>query len=78
MRENNQVFVGRNYDWLPEAREFFERYDLSIKGANRYFAFTDEGVWGRHIGRRSRDFYVEDAINEYGLYVGLTYCHIDE
>ncbi len=25
IRENDQVCVGRNYDWLPEAREFFDR-----------------------------------------------------
>jgi len=78
LRENGQVFVGRNYDWLPSAREFFERYDLEITGAHRYFAFTDEGVWGRHIGKRSRDFYVEDIINQYGLYAGLTASHIDQ
>ena len=39
IRENGKVFVGRNYDWLPEAREFFERYDIAIKDSNRYFAF---------------------------------------
>lgn len=78
IRENDQVFVGRNYDWLPEAREFFERYDLNITGAYRYFAFSDESVWGRHIGRRSRKIYCEDTINEYGLYIGLTYAHIDK
>lgn len=78
VRENGKVFVGRNYDWLPEAREFFERYDLNITGANRYFAFSDESVWGRHIGKRSRKIYSEDTINEYGLYIGLTYSHIDK
>ena len=76
IKENQHVFVGRNYDWLPEARNFFERYDLDIKGANRYFVFSDESVWGRHLGRRSRKLYAEDAINEYGLYIGLTYAHI--
>ena len=78
IRENGKVFVGRNYDWLPEAREFFERYSINIKGVNRYFVFTDEGVYGRHIGRRSRKLYAEDAINEYGLYIGLTASKIDK
>lgn len=78
IHENGKVFVGRNYDWLPEAREFFERYDIAIKGANRYFAFSDESVWGRHTGRRSRKIYAEDAINEYGLYIGLTASKIDK
>lgn len=78
IRENGKVFVGRNYDWLPEAREFFECYDLNITDSNRYFAFSDESVWGRHIGRRSRKLYAEDALNEYGLYIGLTFAHIDK
>lgn len=78
IRENGKVFVGRNYDWLPEAREFFECYDLNLTSSNRYFAFSDESVWGRHTGRRSRKIYSEDTINEYGLYIGLTYAHIDK
>jgi len=78
IRENGKVFVGRNYDWLPEAREFFEQYNLHFTGANRYFAFSDESVWGRHTGRNTRKIYAEDTINEYGLYIGLTYAHIDK
>lgn len=78
IRENDQVFVGRNYDWLPEAREFFESYDINLPSSNRYFAFSDESVWGRHTGRNSRKIYAEDTINEYGLYIGLTYAHIDK
>ncbi len=76
--ENGKVFVGRNYDWLPEAREFFESYDLAFTGANRYFAFSDEGVYGRHTERNTRALYAEDAVNEYGLYIGITYAHINK
>lgn len=76
--ENGKTFVGRNYDWWPQAREFFGQYDIGIKGTNRYFAFTDEGVWDRHFGRRSRTFYVEDGINEHGLYVGLTAADLNK
>lgn len=78
IHENGQTFVGRNYDWLPPAREFFEIYDLDITGANRYFAFSDEGVYKNHTGKSSRKPYFEDAINEYGLYIGLTYAYIDK
>lgn len=49
IHENGQTFVGRNYDWLPAAREFYEGYKLEIKGANPYFAFSDGSVW-RHQG----------------------------
>ena len=78
LHENNKTYVGRNYDWLPEAREFFEQYELNITGANRYFAFSDESVWRRHTGKNTRKFYAEDAINEYGLYIGITYSHINK
>lgn len=78
LHENSKTYVGRNYDWLPEAREFFEQYNLNITGAYRYFAFSDESVWRYHTGKNTRKFYAEDAINEHGLYIGLTYSHIDK
>ncbi len=78
IREAGQVFVGRNYDWLPAAREFFERYDLELTGAKKYFGFSDEGVWGRHVGKSSRKVYIVDAVNESGLYIGLTFSHIEK
>ena len=78
IHENGQTFVGRNYDWLPQAREFYNGYQFSIKGANRYFGFSDESVWYRHTGKNTRKPYFEDAINEHGLYIGLTFSHIDQ
>lgn len=78
LHENGKTFVGRNYDWLPEARDFFEYYNLDIQGANRCFIFSDESVWMRHTGIKHRKMYAEDAINEHGLYIGLTYAHIDK
>lgn len=76
LHENGKTFVGRNYDWLPEARNFFQRYLFEIDGAYKYFGFSDEDVWGRHVGKRSRKIHCEDAINEHGLYIGLTFAHI--
>ena len=78
LHENGKTYVGRNYDWLPEAREFFEQYNLNITGAYRYFAFSDESVWRHHTGKNTRKFYAEDAVNEHGLYIGITYSHIDK
>lgn len=78
VHENGKTFVGRNYDWNARVRDFFESYLLDIKGAYRYFAFSDNGVWGRYLGKKHRTFYPEDAVNEHGLYIGLTYAHIDQ
>lgn len=78
IHENGKTFVGRNYDWKPISRNFFEQYDLNFTDTHHYFAFSDEGVWGRHTGKKTRRIYAEDAINEFGLYIGLTYAHIDK
>lgn len=78
LHENGKTFVGRNYDWLPQARGFFEQYCLEFPGENRYFAFSDESVYTHHTGKNTRKIYAEDAVNEHGLYIGLTFAHIDQ
>lgn len=78
LREKGKTFVGRNYDWKPAARDFFEQYDLHFIGSYRHFLFSDEGVWGRHLGKNTRKLYAEDGVNEHGLYIGLTFAHIDK
>lgn len=76
--ENGKTFVGRNYDWDPSARDYFQSYDLKIGKTYRYFAFSDEGTYPRHYGRRTWKLYIEDAINEHGLYIGLTASKLRE
>lgn len=77
IHEGKNTFVGRNYDWLPAAREFYGVYRVELKGANRYFGFSDESVWYRHTGKRLRKPYFVDALNDKGLYIGLTFSNID-
>lgn len=76
LNENGKTYVGRNYDWLPAARNFFEQYELDLSGSYKYFAFSDESVWDRHTGKNNRKMYAEDTINEHGLYIGLTFANI--
>lgn len=78
IHENDKTFVGRNYDWLPQTRGFFEQYDLSLFDQNRYFAFSDESVYAQHTGKNTRKFCPVDALNEHNLYIGLTFSHIDQ
>lgn len=78
IHENGKTFVGRSYDWDASARDYFQNYDLKIGQAYRYFAFSDEGTYPRHYGRRTWKLYMEDAINEHGLYVGLTASKLRE
>ncbi len=78
IHENGKTFVGRNYDWDPSARNYFQNYDLKIGNAYRYFAFSDEGTYPRHTRSRTWKLYMEDAINEHGLYIGLTASKLRE
>lgn len=77
VHEGDQTFVGRNYDWIPAAREFYNIYRVEIQGAHRYFGFSDESVWYRHTGKSTRKPYFVDALNDQGLYIGLTFSNID-
>lgn len=45
IHENGKTFVGRNYDWDPSARDYFQVYQINLIGKNRYFAFSDEGTY---------------------------------
>ncbi len=78
LNHNNKTYIGRNYDWLPEARKSFKQYDLAFENRFRYFAFSDEGIYKNLTGKFSGKFYPEDAINECGLYIGFTFAHINE
>ena len=76
--EDGKTFIGRNYDWDPSARNYFQSYNINLKGAYRYFAFSDEGTYPRHYGHRTWKLYMEDTINEHGLYIGLTASKLRE
>ena len=78
IKENGKTFVGRNYDWDPSVRNFFQNYDLKIGSSYRFFAFSDEGVYPGHCGLRTRKLCMQDAVNEYGLYIGLTASKLRE
>lgn len=78
VRQGKQVFIGRNYDWMPRVRMIFEKCDIDLIGKYRYFAFSDQSTWPGHLGHRTWEYSTEDAINEHGLYIGLTFSHIDK
>lgn len=75
--EDGKVFIGRNYDWMPQVRTIFEQYRIKLEGKHEYFAFSDLGTYPGHIGHRTWEYATEDAVNEHGLYIGLTFSHID-
>ena len=78
VRQGKEIFVGRNYDWLPRTRMIFEKCQVCLENRHAYFAFSDRGTWPGHLGRKDWDYFIEDAVNDQGLYLGLTFAHIDK
>jgi predicted choloylglycine hydrolase len=73
---NQGLIVGRNYDWIPQARDSFHVFDMNITGCYAYTAVSDMNIYERrHASHKHWSFSAEDAINEKGLYVGLTFAH---
>jgi predicted choloylglycine hydrolase len=65
IKNGNGVFVGRNYDWEPAEAKIAASHTVLNSEKNSFISFTVLG-----IGSNS----VEDAINDKGLYIGLTFA----
>lgn len=78
-KSKDDLFVGRNYDWLPVSSDLFEVYKVRNPERNAYFAVTDYGIVDPgKTGPSHRAFLPEDAINDKGLFVGLTFSFADQ
>jgi len=66
LKNSNGAFVGRNYDWEPAGAKSISNHTVFNTEKNSFTAFTVEG-----IGSNS----VEDAINDKGLYIGITFAY---
>lgn len=78
-KTNKSLYVGRNYDWLPKTEEFFQIYKVYNPQKNSFIAVTD-GAYGAEAGLNVNNFFynVDDAINDKGLFIGLTFAYADE
>lgn len=65
IRNRNGFFVGRNYDWSPEAENQVACHTFLNPEKNRYTGITDLGAGSNTA---------EDTINDKGLYIGLTFA----
>lgn len=63
------TFIGRNYDWYPKT--FASIYKYINSQSYSYTAITDNNYYP---GYRKEDqmYYFDDAINEKGLYIGIS------
>ncbi len=76
VKNKNGVFVGRNYDWHPAAEKVFEVYRMTNPQRNSFIAVTDMGITDDSDSKpRYRIYFPEDAINDKGLFIGLTFAY---
>jgi isopenicillin-N N-acyltransferase-like protein len=69
------VFVGRNYDWTATAERLCQAYRMRITEGYAHVGISDMYVLDEPGALHSKFLYEpEDAINERGLYVGITYA----
>jgi len=40
----NNLFIGRNYNWIPETKKIFEIYRVVNPERNSFIAVTDMGI----------------------------------
>ena len=78
VKSKNGIFVGRNYDWLPITEKFFEAYKFNNPKRNTFIALTDMAI-GSEAGANLKDMFynADDAINDKGLFIGLTFAYND-
>jgi predicted choloylglycine hydrolase len=79
VRSKKGVFVGRNYDWCPVTEKIFEVYKVLNPERNSFLAFTDMGISDAADVKLKCLFYdPDDAINDKGLFIGLTFAYNDK
>ncbi len=76
IKNNNGILIGRNYDWRTAAEKFMCYFSAKIEKKNKYVGITDRDPMAlANFNGRFHPFEAEDAINEHGLYIGLTAAH---
>ncbi|MFA5128935.1 MAG: C45 family peptidase [Patescibacteria group bacterium] len=79
VNNKNGIFIGRNYDWIPGTEKFFEAYKFNNPKRNSFIAVTDM-AYGAEAGTKKENLFynVDDAINDNGLFIGLTFAYSDD
>lgn len=78
-KTDDKLFVGRNYDWLPKTEKLFQVYKFINPSKFSFIAVTD-GAYGAEAGLNTKNWFynVDDAINNKGLFIGLTFAYADQ
>jgi predicted choloylglycine hydrolase len=79
VQNQNGVFVGRNYDWHPVTEQVFQAYRVENPERNLFLGFSDMGIGGLEDSSLEYQFHdADDALNNRGLFIGLTFAFADE
>lgn len=79
LRTESTLYVGRNYDWHPATEMLAEAYRVENPKRNSFIAVTDMGIGGPLTAKKEYAFYnADDAINDKGLFIGLTFAYADK
>lgn len=78
-KKDDKLFVGRNYDWLSKTKDLFQIYKIVNPLKFSFIAITDGG-YGSEAGFNIRNWFynVDDAINDKGLFIGLTFAYVNQ
>ncbi len=71
-KKDKDLFVGRNYDWLPATEKVFKVYKTLNKKTYSYLTISDMNIYKERTTLADQAYLPIDCINENGLFIGLT------
>ncbi|MBD3155954.1 MAG: linear amide C-N hydrolase, partial [Candidatus Aenigmarchaeota archaeon] len=75
LQNENGTFIGRNYDWVQETENFFKIYKVQNPKRDNFIAVTDMALELNSVNKEWLFYNADDAINEKGLFIGLTFAY---
>lgn len=71
---SGDLWVARNYDWHPAVADVMQAWSFQREG-RRVLAITDMGILGEEGRDKAKQLFLyEDAINNDGLFIGVTFA----
>lgn len=78
VKNDDGLYVGRNYDWKPGTEKVFRVIKTIRTDAYTSIGITDMDYFAPKDAEENHLFYdIDDAINNKGLYIGLTFAYHD-
>jgi predicted choloylglycine hydrolase len=79
IKNKNGCFTGRNLDWVPITSKVMEIYTKEIENKNKFIGISDMLISSKYDVKNRYLFHdTIDAINEHGLYTGITFAYCEK